>query len=422
MEHSSFAQPLPPSLEAAMSKGYAAAAQGAKDFEFVQAAPAGALSTTATDMSRFMLALLGDGTLDGATILKPETVQAMETRQLDWPPAVRSLGLILMEYSSNGQRIVGHAGDTFYFHSDMILIPEANAGLFISYNSAGSRFGGGRGEVIRAFLDRYFPRPAASPPEVDPKMAIDDGRAVSGIYNTSRRSESTFLKIAAVLGQYSVSSDTKGILTIEGNKNLRGNLKRWREIGPLLYHEIDGPDTIAFRRDANGAVTELLSSPVTLEQRVTGFASKTVILPLIGGSIALLLATILLWPVAAVIRKRYGRPLPLSSGDRFLFRVSRLVCLLEIGFLALVGLPISRADTDVSYIGDGLNPWLTASHITGWLAALGLIVLAVAALRFWKSPGFGWWGRVHATLLFLASVAFMSFAWYAHLLGPSLKF
>ena len=422
MERSTFMQPLPPELEASMSKGYVAAAQGARNFEFVQAAPAGSLSTTATDMSRFMLALLADGTLDGATILKPETIHAMETRQLDWPPAVRSLGLILMEYSSSDQRVVGHAGDTFYFHSDMILIPSAHIGLFISYNSAGSRFGGGRGEVIRTFLDRYFPNGAASPPDVDLAMAQADGRAVSGVYTTSRRSESTFLKVAAILGQYAVRSDEKGVLTIEENKNWRGSLKRWREIGPLLYHEMDGPDTIAFRRNENGVVTELLSSPITIEQRVTGLASKTVVLPLVGGSLALLIATLLLWPVAALIRKRYARPLPLSPRDRWLFRLSRFVCFLEIGFLALVGLPISRADTDVSYIGDGLNPWLTACHLTGWLAALGLIVLAVAALRFWKSPDFGWWGRTHATLLFLASTAFMAFAWYAQLLTPSLKF
>ncbi len=422
MEHSTFAQPLPPSLETSMSPGYVAAAQGAKPFEFVQAAPAGALSSTGADMTRFMLAFLADGTLDGATILKPETIQTMESRQFELHPAVHALGFILMDYSSNGQRIIGHGGDTFYFHSDMIMIPEARVGLFISYNSAGSRPGGGRGEVIRAFLDRYFPDPAASPPEVDPKMAQVDGRAVSGLYTTSRRSDSTFLKIAAIIGQYAVRSDDKGILTVEDNKNLRGGLKRWREIGPLLYHEVDGPGVIAFRRDQNGAVTDLLSSPVTLEQRATGVASKTVILPLIGGSLALLIATVLLWPIAAVIRKRYARPLPVSPGDCLFFRLSRIVCLLEIGSVALVGLPMSRADTNVSYIGDGLNPWLTAAHLTGWLAAAGLIVLAIAALRFWKAPGLGWWPRVHATLLLLASVTFRSFACYGHLLSPSLKF
>ena len=135
-----------------------------------------------------------------------------------------------------------------------------------------------------------------------------------------------------------------------------------------------------------------------------------------------MLATVLLWPVAALIRKRYGRPLPLSPRDRRLFRFSRIVCLLEISCIALVGLPMSLVETDVSYLGDGLNPWLIASRLTGWLAALGLIVLAMAAVRFWKITDLGWWPRVHATLLLLASVAFISFAWWGHLLTPSLKF
>jgi CubicO group peptidase (beta-lactamase class C family) len=422
MKHSTFAQPLPPSLEASMSPGYLAAAQGAKSFEFVQAAPAGSLSATGTDMTRLMLAFLAEGTLDGATILKPETVRAMEARQVALHPAVRSLGFILMEYSSGGPRIVGHGGDTIFFHSDMIMIPEARVGLFISYNSAGSRIGGGRGELIRAFLNRYFPDPAPAPPDVEPKMAQADGRAVAGIYVTSRRSESTFFKIPAILGQFAVSSDEKGILTLEGNKNLRGSLKRWREIGPLLYHEVDGPDLIAFHRNESGAVTELLASPVTLEQRVTGFANKKLLLPLIGGSLALLLATVVLWPIAALIRKRYARPLPLPPRDRFLFRLSRIVCLLELIFLALVGLPLSRVDSNISLIGDGLNPWLIAAHIAGWLAAAGLIVLVIAAVKFWKTPDLGWWPRVHATLLLVSSVAFISFAWYGHLLSPSLKF
>jgi CubicO group peptidase (beta-lactamase class C family) len=421
MEHSTFAQPLPPSLEAGMSSGYLATAQGARSFEFVQAAPAGALSTTAADMTRLMLAFLADGTLDGATILKPETVHAMEARQFELHPALLALGFILMEYSSNGQRIVGHAGDTIYFHSDMILMPAAHVGLFISYNSAGSRSGGGRGEVIRAFLDRYFPELAASP-DVDPNVAQADGRAVSGLYSTSRRSDSTFFKVAAILGQFAVRSDAKGILIVEGNKNLRGNLKRWREVGPLLYQEVDGPGMMAFRRNESGVVTDLVASPITLEQRVTGLANKTLLLPLVGGSLGFLLATVLLWPVAAVVRKRYARPLAFSPADRLLFRLSRVVCMLAIGSLALVGLPLSGADTNISYIGDGLNPWLVAAHIAGWLATAGLAVLAIAALRFWMAPGLGWWARVHATLLLLAGVAFISFAWYGHMFSPSLKF
>src|SRR5438046_2501688 len=61
MTNSTFDQPLPPQLAAQMSKAYLIASKKPRDFEFVQVAPAGALSTTAADMTRFMLAFLQDG-------------------------------------------------------------------------------------------------------------------------------------------------------------------------------------------------------------------------------------------------------------------------------------------------------------------------------------------------------------------------
>jgi CubicO group peptidase (beta-lactamase class C family) len=423
MNHSSFAQPLPEALEANMSQGYLAAAQGSRKFEFVTATPAGALSATATDMTRLMLALLGDGTLEGATILKPESVSAMEAHQFELHPALHAIGLILMEYSMNGQRIVGHGGDTIYFHSDMILIPEAHIGLFISYNSAGSRPGGGRTEVIRAFLNRYFPEPVTAAPALDLKAAQADGRAVSGVYTGSRRGDSTLLKVAAVLGQTSATADQNGVLTIEGVQNPRGGLKQWREVGPLVYREVDGPDLIAFRKNANGVVTDMLPAlPIQMAHRVTGLSSKTVILPVVGTSLGLIILTLLLWPVAALVRKRYGRALFTTALDRVLYLFSRVVCLLQIVFVGLIVLPLSLADKNIGFIGDGLNPWLTTAHVFGWLGALGLVILGLTAIKFWRVSELGWWARLHASLLFLASAIFLSFAAWTHLLSPSLRF
>jgi CubicO group peptidase (beta-lactamase class C family) len=423
MEHSTFAQPLPERLEADMSQGYLAAEQGPRKFEFVPAAPAGALSATASDMTRLMLALLGEGAIDGATILKPESVKAMETRQFELHPDLHAIGLILIDYSMNGQRMLGHGGDTIFFHSDMMLMPEARVGLYISYNSAGSRSGGGRTEVLRAFMNRYFPEPVTASPAIDLKTAQADGVAVSGVYSGSRRGESTFLKVAGILGQFSVSADANGILTIEGLQGPRGGLKHWHEVGPLVYREVGGPDRIAFKRDANGLVTELApSAPIQLGQRVTGLASKKLLLPVLGVSLGLLALTLILWPVAVMIRKRYGRPLFSTWADRLLYLASRLICLLEILFVALILLPLSMADKNIAFIGDGINPWLNIAHVLGWIAAGGLIVLTIAAIRFWKVPGLGWWTRMHATLLWLASVIFLSFAAWAHVLSPSLRF
>jgi CubicO group peptidase (beta-lactamase class C family) len=423
MEHSSFAQPLPENLEANMSRGYLAAAQGPRGFEFVTTSPAGGLSATGTDMTRLMLAFLAEGTLDGATILKPESVRAMEARQFELHPALHAMGLILMEYSMNGQRIVGHGGDTIYFHSDMMLMPDAHIGLFISYNSAGSRFGGGRTEVIRAFLNRYFPEPVTASPAIDLKTAQADGRAASGLFTGTRRADSTLLKVAAVLGQTSVSSDQDGVLTIEGVQGPRGGLKQWREIGPLVYREVDGADVIAFRRNANGVVTDMLpAAPIQIAQRVTGFANKKLLLPALGVSLGLVVLTVLFWPVAALVRRRYGRPLFSNTLDRVLYVLTRLLCLLQVVFLLLIVLPLSMADKNIGFIGDGIDPWLNTAHVLGWIVVAGFVVIAFSVVRAWRAPGLGWWARVHPTLLLIASAILISFAWWSHLLTPSLKF
>src|SRR5256884_4448702 len=149
MTNSTFDQPLPVALTPQMSQGYLAAAKKPRDFEFVQAAPAGALSATAADMTRFMLAFLQDGTVDGVAILKPETVRQMESRQFELHPMISGLGLTFMEYCMNPVRVIAHGGETVYFHSDMVLVPDAHVGYFVSYNSLGKNVDGGRGEVWR---------------------------------------------------------------------------------------------------------------------------------------------------------------------------------------------------------------------------------------------------------------------------------
>src|SRR5947207_745563 len=202
MNNSTFDQPLPPQFAPNMSNGYLNASKKPRHFEFVQAAPAGALSTTAADMTRFMLAFLQDGTLEEATILKPETVRQMETRQFELQPMMNGLGITFMEYLTKPVRAIAHGGDTVYFHSDMVLVPDAHGGYFLSYNSLGKNVGGGRGEVWRTFANRYFPSPGEPKANVDSNKAKSDGRAVSGLYDGTRRGETTLLKILALVGQF----------------------------------------------------------------------------------------------------------------------------------------------------------------------------------------------------------------------------
>ena len=423
MNNSTFDQPLPPQLAPQMSKGYLSASKKPCDFEFVQAAPAGALATTAADMTRFMLAFLQDGAVDGVSILKPETVRQMEARQFEFHPMLPGLGITFMEYLIDPVRIIAHGGDTVYFHSDMILVPDAHLGYFLSYNSLGKDVGGGRGEVWRTFVNRYFPSAGQPKAEVDPNTAKSDGRAVGRSYDGTRRGETTLLRIIALVDQFKVSSDKEGVLQVEGMKNQSGELKRWCEIAPLVYREIDGLERIGFRRDASGAVGEMLPFPAIYEgQRVPWYASKIFIGLIIGGNLLLALLTVLLWPVAVIIRKRYQRPLFNTKSDRVLYFLSRIVCLAQVVFLLAPIVALSQGLEHIVILGDAINPWLQAFHVIGWALMAGVVLLIIAAVRFVRLPGHGLWFRAHAILLAIGGMAFGLFAWQYHFLDASLKF
>src|ERR1051325_2359835 len=143
MTRSSFAQPLPAALAPLMSGGYrlASSTEGAQSFEMINPFPAGSLSSSATDMAQFMIAHLQDGQLGDAKILKPETARLMHSRLFALDDAANAMCYGFYEESRNGHHIIGHGGDTIYFHSDLHLVLDQNVGFFVSYNSAGNSSG-----------------------------------------------------------------------------------------------------------------------------------------------------------------------------------------------------------------------------------------------------------------------------------------
>ena len=305
----------------------------------------------------------------------------------------------------------------------MILILDAHLGYFLSYNSLGKDVGGGRGEVWHTLVNRYFPSAAQPKADFDSNTAKLNGHAVSGFYNGTRRAETTFLKILALVDQFKVSSDNEGVLQVEGLKNQSGELKRWREMAPLVYREVDGLERIGFRRDASGAVGEMLPFPAIYEgQRVPWYASKIFVGLVIGGSLLLALLTVLLWPVAVIVRKRYQRPLFSTKSDRVLYFLSRIVCLGQVLFVLAPIVVLSQGLEHIVILGDAINPWLQAFHIIGWVLIAGVALLIIAAVRFTRLPGHGFWFRAHAILLAIGGIAFGLFAWQYNLLNASLNF
>ena len=94
-----------------------------KKFEIVGPAPAGSMASSAADVAKFMIAHLNDGAYNGQRILADSTAKRMHTRAFGHDPRIPGFALGFYEQSRHGLRIIGHGGDTQWFHTDLALIP-----------------------------------------------------------------------------------------------------------------------------------------------------------------------------------------------------------------------------------------------------------------------------------------------------------
>ncbi|HEY1262606.1 MAG TPA: serine hydrolase domain-containing protein, partial [Terriglobales bacterium] len=420
MAHTTFRQPLPETLAPLMSKGYEVASQPAKGFEYVEAAPAGSCSITASDISHFMIAHLQDGQYEGKQILKPETAKLMHARQFENHPDMNAMALGFYEETRNGHRIIGHGGDTQYFHSDLHLIPDAGVGFFVSYNSAGKGEISAREAVWHKFLDRYFPY--QPPAGATVPNAAQDAESVSGRYINSRRAETTILKALEVVGEAKVSPNADGTISLDAFKDLNGQPKKFREIGPMVFRDVNGQDRLAFKRDEAGNLVMAIDFPFMVLQKAPWYRNSLLNLPVIVGSLVLLLLTLLLWPVAALIRRHYGQKLTLDPQFRKLRLLARLVCLVDLVFFAAFALFITLGFKDIDVLGPQNNWKLRLIQLIGWLGILGTLVVLFYLLRSWKQPERWLWSRIGDTLIALACLGVVWFVFTWNMLHWTLRY
>jgi CubicO group peptidase (beta-lactamase class C family) len=414
MTHSTFAQPLPPSLAPYMSNGYQLASGESKPFEVVNAFPAGSLSSTASDMARFIAAHLQDGRLGDAQILRPETVRLMHSRLFALDDAANAMAYGFYEESRNGRRIIGHAGDTQYFHSDLHLIPDAGVGFFISYNSSGKGETSPRTLVWEALLDRYFPH--TPPPASASASAKEDARAVSGAYMLSRRSETSFLKAATLLGELTVAPDDEGIIEVAELNGPNGKPKRWRGVAPMTFLEENGQEKLLFKPDQNGRMMMILPYPFFVGQRVGLFENNSLLIPVIVISLLIMILTLVLWPVAWLVRRHYGHKLEMTPIERRLRLAVRIVFALDLLFIAAMSGLVLYGLTHLEVFSDRGNTWFYIIQVIGIGGAIGTLVVLYNAIKAWADKRNTIWHRLQATVLALACLGFVWFALAGNLL------
>jgi CubicO group peptidase (beta-lactamase class C family) len=414
MTRSTFRQPLPAELAGDMAVGYTLAAGWPEPrfFEVVHASPAGALSATATDLANFMIAHLQQGRFGDARILEEATARQMQQQLFTNDPRVNGFAHGFFEAALNGERLLWHGGDTIFFHSALVLLPEHNLGYFISYNGLNGSLA--VFNTMRAFMDHYFPLAVEAPP-TPPPSALAEAQRVAGSYVMARSNQSMSEKVANLFQMVDVQPTTAGeiIVSIGTPAQLAAHYVA-REA--LVYAPVDAPPSIfgdvVFRADAQGNITHLFqqNNPSTGYFRAPWYAATTFNFLLLGFCLFLFLATIIGGLAAIWIRWRYHEQR--SWAAQLAAWSAGLLSLAGVAFLLIFTGTVSNVEN----IAFGLPTWFDYLMLLPWVVVVLAVVMLILtpvvwALRFWSLPR-----RLHYTLLLAASAVFVWWLYFWNLL------
>ncbi|HEU4516383.1 MAG TPA: hypothetical protein VFR77_03685, partial [Steroidobacteraceae bacterium] len=374
------------------------------------------------DMGRFMIAHLQKGAYGDARILSEATATEMHGTPLTLLPNVNRMLLGFYETDTNGHRIISHGGDTQYFHSDLHLFVDDGVGYFISFNSGGKDGAVGplREAFYRNFADRYFPGPAVQG-EVDEATAKEHAAQIAGSYISSRRPEGNFISVLNMLQPLKVVVNEDGTIAMPLLTELNGEPTKFREIAPYLWREANGKARLS-AEVKDGKVTRFAAewiSPFMYMERSSGAKGVGWLMPATVVSLAALALTVIFWPVSALVRRHYRKPLPFTGREAKAYRWSRIGALLSLAAIGgWVGTILAML-SNLKLLSARFDWWVVILHLAGTVAVFGGLALALWHLKVvWQAPKRRL-GKLWAVVLVLATAVCAWVAIAYHLVGIS---
>jgi len=163
---------LTPEVKGALAQGYVHNPPLPVPYLPMLLRPAGEMKSSPNEMARFVRMMLNRGTLEGVTIVSPDSITRMETAETTL--AARNgfkYGYGLGNVADITHAFVshGHGGGVDGFLSDYEYIPEKGVGYFFSINSSASAAPlKGIGDLLFAYVTRGM-----KPPSTPASVALD---------------------------------------------------------------------------------------------------------------------------------------------------------------------------------------------------------------------------------------------------------
>ena len=131
--------------------------------------PGGSMFSSVNELSRWAIAMLGGGRLDGKQALPERVVEALRKPQFYLPGEERAFyGYGLLGYTDRGVRTVSHGGASRGYGSTVFFAPDEKIAVIVLANTSGQTLPKSRRKAMEMFL----PLKAEAATSEPPKLAV----------------------------------------------------------------------------------------------------------------------------------------------------------------------------------------------------------------------------------------------------------
>ena len=385
-----------------IATGYRGRESGLADVPpvYTQTIPASFLLTTASDMARWLLALVNYGSFDGNQVLSVAGVENLFVRRFTNHESLPGRTLAFKEghQYSPAELYMAATGDGF--SAVMVLLPHRRVGVFASVNGEIDLWG-----VVYEILDRFDSRVDR---RIDPVTTHNSTTA----HRFAGRWRDAVVSLASAEKLLSLIQQDR-IMRLDAS-TIGWRSRSFVAIGPTSFQESGGETLLGFV-EGSGPV-QFAATEEQVFERLTWYEARPVQMALWTLFAAVFLAAG--WPRLSLPHRHLLLEPDDAFSPRWPLSLARLAATIQFVFIVALAILVA------SGLRSGASPLLY--QIPPIIFAVLSLPLVGAALTLVAIPGLGpvWrsarWTlgrRLRLTLLLVVLVVFLPFLWSWNLLG-----
>ena len=131
---------------------------------------------------------------------------------------------------------------------------------------------------------------------------------------------------------------------------------------------------------------------------------------------------LLLWPVAALLRRHYKHSLGLSGTQRMLRLLVKLSCAVDMVALIAFAAILVYGFSNLSLFSERLDPWLRCLQVLFLIGLINTVAMVYACFRLWQTSSRGIWMTIYSAGVVLASCLYLWIVLSSRIVQISLKY